>query len=148
VVFRSGPRGNYKVWPEFTWLPVVSVAPGRRPKLTANGQNYSFEEERSLMREKIRTVLRIAAAWGHRDLCVGPFGFGPGFRNPVPQLATMWKSVLFDEAEFNDTFSNVVFAIEDNPVGNGQTGPSDFEIFRNEFDPSNICKTTWRTQAS
>ena len=144
MVFRAGPHGGYKVWPEFTWLPVISIAPGRRPKLTSSGEDYSFEQERELMREKMRNVLRIAAAWRHRDLCVGPFGTGPGFRNPAKQLATMWKEILFSEEEFRDVFSNIVFAIEHIPAGNGNSTPTDFEVFKQEFDPANVCRTTYR----
>ena len=50
VVFRSGCKEGYKVWSEFLWIPVISVAPERRPKLTSNGEDYSFDEEKELMR--------------------------------------------------------------------------------------------------
>ncbi len=96
------------------------------------------------MKEKIRTVLRIAAAWQHRDICVGAFGAGPGFRNPVPQLAAMWRDVLFNEEEFHDAFSNVVFAIENTSGPSASKQPSDFDIFRREFDASNVYKTAYR----
>lgn len=96
------------------------------------------------MGEKIRNVLRIAADWGHHELCVGPFGIGPGFRNPAKQLAAMWKDVLFEEKEFHNAFVNVVFAIENTPSSSGAAGPTDYEIFRDEFDPANVCKTSFR----
>lgn len=88
------------------------------------------------MKEKMRTVLRIAAAHNHRDLCMGAFGVGPGFRNPVTQVATMWRELLFSEDEFKGTFSNVVFAIESSSVVGAKGGLSDYEIFKREFDPS------------
>jgi uncharacterized protein (TIGR02452 family) len=137
VVFRGGPDQGYAVWAEFKSLPVISVAPIRRPKLDASGQEYSFTQEKELMKEKIRTVLRIAAAWRHRDLCVGAFGAGPAFRNPVNQLARMWRDILFVEAEFKGAFRSIVFAIdsEDSP---------EYEAFAQEFDASNVFKTTFR----
>ena len=147
---------------------MISVAPGRRPKLTTNGEDYTFAQERELMRDKIRTALRLAAAWGHRDIVVGPFGFGPGFRNPARQVSAMWKDVLYEEDEFQDAFENVVFAIESvvvsssssssststssggsattPPEGNNNTNScelSDYEIFKEEFEPKKLCKISY-----
>ncbi|CAF9917829.1 MAG: hypothetical protein GOMPHAMPRED_001389 [Gomphillus americanus] len=156
VIFRSGPADAYTAWEISRWnyLPVISVAPNRRPKLTTDGEDYTFAQERELMQDKIRTALRLAATWGHRDICVGPFGFGPGFRNPAKQLSTMWKDILFQEEEFKDAFYNVVFAIEtrflassatESSAGSNQfaTGLSVYEVFKNEFDPSNLCKLSY-----
>jgi hypothetical protein len=72
-VFRDGPE-HYTLWREFRSLPVISVAPVRRPKLDETGTRYSFEQEKELMMEKMRTVLRIAAYCGNRDICLGAFG--------------------------------------------------------------------------
>ncbi|KZF21766.1 hypothetical protein L228DRAFT_159494 [Xylona heveae TC161] len=143
VVFRSGPD-QYQVWRDFKVLPVISVAPVRRPKLDESGTRYSFEQERELMMEKMRTVLRIAAAWGHSDLCLGAFGVGHGFRNPVTEIASMWRTILFSEPEFQGLFSNIVFAIESSQTGNAKGGLTDYEVFKQEFDPSNIFRTAYR----
>lgn len=88
------------------------------------------------MKEKMRMVLRIAIAQRHEDLCMGAFGVGPGFRNPVAQVAAMWRDLLFSENEFRGFFTNVVFAIESttNPSSKGVL--SDHDIFKREFDPS------------
>ena len=144
VVFRSGPELGYNVWHEFKYLPVISVAPIRRPKVDESGSDYSFNQEKELMKEKMRTVLRIAANWQHKDLCLGAFGAGPGFRNPVHQLASMWRELLFVESEFQGMFTNVVFAIEKTSGASGQSESSDFEIFQQEFDASNVFKTAYR----
>ena len=123
------------------------MAPIRRPKLDESGMDYSFDQERDLMKEKMRTVLRIAAARHHYDLCMGAFGVGPGFRNPAPQVAFMWREILFSESEFQGVFSNVVFAIESATSGTSKDGLTDHEIFKREFDPSNIVKTSYRQLA-
>ena len=120
------------------------MAPVRRPKLDDTGKDYSFDQEKELMKEKIRTVLRIAAKWNHQELCVGAFGAGPSFRNPVQQLAHMWRDVLFSEPEFKGAFTNVVFAIENPPAGSSSTQLSDYEIFKQEFDAANVFKTAYR----
>ena len=95
------------------------------------------------MREKIRTVLRIAAYHQHKELCIGPFGVGPGIDNSAPLVAIMWKEILFEE--FQGVFSSVVFAIErtvDSYLR--EDGDRIFRIFKAEFDPSNIVKTKHR----
>ena len=142
VVFRHGVDRGYAVWNEFKWLPVISVAPVRRPKLDETGRDYSFAQEKELMKEKMRIVLRIAVAWNHRDICLGAFGAGVSFRNPPRQLALMWKELLFSESEFLGRFTNVVFAIENDPEQSSDI--TDYEIFKREFDPSNVFQTAYR----
>lgn len=144
MIFRSTSDKGYSVWKDFKSLPIISVAPVRRPKLDESGENYSFKQEKELMKEKMRTVLRIAAAWHHTDLCMGAFGVGPSFRNPVRQVARMWKDVLFSEPEFQGVFDNIVFAVETTAADNCKGGPGDHEAFKEIFDPSNIVKTTFR----
>lgn len=136
VVFRSRAENGYTIWKEFKPLPIISVAPIRRPKLDDTGSNYSFDQEKELMKEKMRMVLRIAAIQQHRDLCMGAFGVGPGFRNPVTQVASMWRELLFSEEEFKGLFTNVVFAIECTTNTNSKGGLSDHDVFKREFDPS------------
>lgn len=143
MIFRSGSE-HYQVWRDFKVLPIISVAPVRRPKLDESGTQYSFAQEKELMKEKMRTVLRIAVKWEHRELCMGAFGVGPGFRNPVKEVAMMWRSILFSEPEFQGAFTNIVFAIESNSNGSASGGTSDYAIFKQEFDPSNVFKTAYR----
>jgi uncharacterized protein (TIGR02452 family) len=96
------------------------------------------------MKDKMRSILRIAAQWGHRDICLGAFGVGPIFRNPVREVAEMWKQLLFEESEFTGVFSNVVFAIETQSNVSSRSGSSDLEVFQYVFDPSRIFATAYR----
>ncbi|KAL8727931.1 MAG: hypothetical protein Q9181_005522 [Wetmoreana brouardii] len=144
VVFRSGSQDGYTPWSRFKNLPVISVAPIRRPKLDETGADYSFDQEKDMMKEKMRSVLRIAAHHHRFDLCMGAFGVGPGFRNPAAQVASMWRDLLFEEAEFHGVFSNVVFAIENTTDSTSKDGLTDHDVFKKEFDPSNIVKTSFR----
>ena len=133
------------MWKEFRSLPVISVAPIRRPKLDDAGIKYSFEQEKELMKEKMRAILRIAITRQHPDLCMGAFGVGFGFKNPPGQVAKMWRELLFCEKEFQGHFSNIVFAIESTATTSPSKGfLTDIEIFKNEFDPSNIIQTSFR----
>ena len=144
VVFRSTGDKGYSVWKDFKSLPIISVAPIRRPKLDESGENYSFEQEKELMKEKMRNVLRIAAFWHHTDLCMGAFGVGPSFRNPVRQVALMWKDILFLEPEFQGLFENIVFAVETTAADHSKGGPTDHDTFKEIFDPKNIVRTSFR----
>ncbi|KAG8529407.1 uncharacterized protein KY384_006044 [Bacidia gigantensis] len=143
VIFRSSSGKGYAAFKEFKALPVISVAPVRRPKLDESGINYSFKQEKDMMMEKMRTILRIAMIRGHSDLVMGAFGVGYGFRNPAVQVAKMWKEILLHEKEFSKWFSNVVFAIE-STSGTNKDGTTDLEIFKQEFAPSNINGTSYR----
>lgn len=81
VVIRAGHEKDYALWPERKWtaVSVVSVAAVRRPKTDESGMRYSFTEEKDLQREKMKTILRIAACNGHVNLVLGGFGScGPG----------------------------------------------------------------------
>jgi hypothetical protein len=104
-------------------LPIISVCPVKRPRLDSADKKYSFKQEKELMREKIRTALRIAVFYGYPNLCIGNFGLGPGFRNPPEEVATMWREAFMKDPEFHGHFSDVVFAFED-PEGPGALTPS------------------------
>jgi uncharacterized protein (TIGR02452 family) len=119
VVFREGFDKDYRVWrdEEWTTLAVVSVPAVRRPKVDESGMHYSFAEERQLQREKMKSVLRIAAMNGHVNLVLGGFGScgpeGSGgglYKNPVRDVCLLWRDLLFEDEEFDGWFSNVVFA--------------------------------------
>ena len=144
VVFRSGADKGYSIWKEWKVLPIISVAPIRRPKLVESGTDYSFGQERELMKEKMRTVLRIAASQQHSELCIGPFGVGFGFRNPAVQMASMWRELLFCEREFQGVFTNIVFVFESSTGASSRGDLTDLEIFSKEFDPSNVIRTSYR----
>lgn len=144
MVFRFGADKGYAVWKEFKALPVISVAPVRRPKLDESGLNYSFSQEKDLMKEKLRTILRIAAARDHADLCMGAFGVGFGFRNPAIQVSKMWREILFSEKEFQGVFRNIVFAIESGSGGSSKDAMTDLEVFKKEFAPSKVTPTIYR----
>lgn len=103
---------------------------------------YSFDEERELMKDKMRTILRIAAKWNHKDICLNAFGVGSIFRNPARPVAEIWRQLLFQEEEFRGVFSNVVFAVDCSTNG---ASKSDLDIFQYVFHPSQIFQTTYRT---
>lgn len=143
-VFRAGPEQDYAVFSEMASLPVISVAPVRRPKLDESNSKYSFAQEKELMKEKMRAVLRIASYCGHRNLVLGAFGLGPIFRNPASEVARMWRKLLFEEEEFHGAFQDIVFAIDSSMVGAPMKGSlTDYEVFQNEFSPQTLFPTKY-----
>ncbi|EWC47984.1 hypothetical protein DRE_02866 [Drechslerella stenobrocha 248] len=126
TVIRGGPEQNYALWDERAWrsVAVISVAPVRRPKLDESNTAYSFPQERELQREKMRTVLRMAAYQGITDICLSPFGSGC----PVEEVCQIWKELLQGHgSEFEGWFRNVLFA-----VTNGK-GEQNWEVFMRYF---------------
>jgi hypothetical protein len=104
-------------------LPVISVAPVKRPKLKDNDKKYCFKDEKELMRDKLRTALRIAVYYGYVNLCIGTFGLGSGFGNPPEEVARMWRDLFLKDPEFVGHFNDVVFAFEP-PEGPGGASSS------------------------
>ncbi|TAQ85375.1 hypothetical protein B7494_g6302 [Chlorociboria aeruginascens] len=167
VVFRGGPE-KYQVWQEYKCVPIISVCPVKRPKLDSSGKKYSFKQEKELMREKIRTALRMAIYYNHSNLCIGSFGLGPGFRNPPEEVAQMWKEAFLDDPEFQGHFGDIVFAFESleslggsssssksskgssskssssksSKSSSSSTSTADFEIFKHIFKPAVIHNAT------
>jgi uncharacterized protein (TIGR02452 family) len=125
-------------------MSVISVAPIRGPRLDATNTDYSFGEERELMMAKMKAILRIAAYYGFKDICLGAFGVGPIFRNPARVTAEMWKSLLFYDEEFKTAFENIVFAIDTSTASSSKTSKSDFDVYTEVFDPNQLFPTTYR----
>ena len=63
----------------------------------------------SIMKNKIRTIYRIALANGHDSLVAGAFGCG-AFRLPGADVAALFNEIL-NEQEFKNKFRKVRFAI-------------------------------------
>lgn len=77
-----------------------------------SSDGFSFTAEgKEIMRNKIRTIYRIALSNGHDSLVAGAFGCGV-FRLPSDKVATLFHEILY-EKEFENKFTEVVFAILD-----------------------------------
>jgi len=114
VVFR-GPHDRYEKLPPDQWrtLPVISVPPARWPKLTQNGTKYSFASEREMVKDKLRSALRICAYSGYANVVIGDFGLGNGYRNPPQELAELWREVLLYDPDLRGRIRQVAFVFED-----------------------------------
>ncbi|KAL8636000.1 MAG: hypothetical protein Q9228_006557 [Teloschistes exilis] len=119
-------------------LPVVSVVsmaalrdPPVQRRLGDGEEIYSNNNDRELMRSKIRMILRVAAAKGHPKLVLGALGCG-AFGNPKNEVLRLWKEV-FAEPEFDGGWwEDVVFAVMDN--GAGKDSNSNYGVFWRGLD--------------
>ncbi|CAK7235130.1 hypothetical protein SEUCBS140593_009179 [Sporothrix eucalyptigena] len=112
VVFR-GP--DYKKLPPSEWgvLPVVSVPPVRWPKLTETGTRYSLDNERNIVKDKLRASLLICIAKGYSVIVVGDFGLGKRYRNPPQEMAKLWCNVFLWDVMVRGRIQAVTFVFED-----------------------------------
>ena len=85
--------------------------------ITAAAQNPRYEGpfREDLLREKLRTILWLAAIHGHDTLVLGAFGAGY-FRNPVDVVVRVFEDLLTNE--FNHRFRRVFFAVPKKFKGN------------------------------
>jgi uncharacterized protein (TIGR02452 family) len=120
LIFRENEDKGYSwMWtkkPE--WLPmiaVVSVAATQGPPLDRTNTKYHNDSERTLMEEKMRFTLRLAADFNHTRLVLGALGCG-AFRHPAGEVADCWVRVL-QEKEFKGWFEFIVFAVLDKKDG-------------------------------
>ncbi|EXJ85273.1 hypothetical protein A1O3_05948 [Capronia epimyces CBS 606.96] len=115
-------------------LPVISVVsaaaiykPDTKFAAAIAGDVYARGDDRSLMREKMRIVLRTAIRNKHRKIVLGAFGCG-AFENPLKEVCTLWAAVL-KELEFSGGWwEKVVFAVLSRP------GEPNFPEFHHVLD--------------
>lgn len=80
------------------------------------------------VKNKIRTIFRIAIDNGQRTLILGALGCG-AFRNPPKHIAELFKEVL-GEAEFMHVFRRVFFVIKED---HNSKGKGNFKPFKEVF---------------
>jgi uncharacterized protein (TIGR02452 family) len=115
-----------KTW----WTSVISVAAIVRPPLNASGTDFARRQDREETRERIRTLLRVAAREGKTNLVLSALGCG-AFSNPPKAVANLFKEVL-KEKEFRRRFQGIWFSILD------RKGSRNYEIYRKVLDGLSI----------
>ncbi len=115
-------------------VSVVSVAAINRPSVSkdADGkEGYRYRVDREVMKEKMRVVLRVAAANGHHVLVLGALGCG-AFGNPRGEVVECWKEI-FAESEFQGGWwETVTFAVME--PGEDRDGKGNFGVFWRGLD--------------
>ncbi len=126
--FRGTQDQGYVLLEETFQAAVISVASlNYNPKHGHNTLDNGNipESDKPVLKEKIRTILRIGALKGHDSLVLGALGCG-AFCTPPAQMARLFHEVL-DEPEFDGRFRKIIFAIIDSPSSNN------FKPFKKEL---------------
>jgi len=126
--FRGTQEEGYTLLDEPFRAAVISVASlNYNPKHGHNQLDNGNipEADKPILKEKIRTILRIGALKKHDSLVLGALGCG-AFCTPPAQMARLFHQVI-DEQEFQGCFCKIVFAIIDSPSSNN------FKPFLKEF---------------
>ena len=137
TVFRNSDKQMFSLMDNPFKVDIITV-----PALDFNekhGKNLEYQlpdgginpEGMEIMRNKIRTIYRIAASTGHDSIVLGAFGCG-AFRLPCATVASIFKEVLQEE-EFNGQFKAIRFAILDKDGPNGKFAP-----FYEMFNPNSV----------
>ncbi|KAF8464880.1 hypothetical protein BDZ91DRAFT_729065 [Kalaharituber pfeilii] len=118
------PHPADKVNPPKEWwyVDVITSAALRQPEVLSDVSRYAKDQDREIMREGMRLVLRAAMLGGCRKIVLGAWGCG-AYGNPVQEVAQLWKRVLLGrgghgKTEFAEWFEQVVFAIVGGPSKN------------------------------
>lgn len=117
---------DYDLMSQPFYTNVISAAAIRNPKLNPDGR--MSKDDKNEAANKIRSILRLAGKMGKTKLILGAWGCG-AFNNPPKDIATLFKKIINSE-EFTGWFSDICFAILDNPLRK----ETNYKIFKSILD--------------
>lgn len=91
------------------------TAPAVNAGVVKEREQADEQQIESVMKERIRYILDVAAMNGHRTLVLGAYGCGV-FRNDPVDVARYFHDVLVQE-NFRQSFERIVFAVLDRSTG-------------------------------
>lgn len=111
TVFRGRELEGYPLLDEPWLMNFIAVAAIEYPDcvMSESGEPRIHDQLVPVAKNKIRTVLNIAADNGIENLVLGAMGCG-AFHNPPKHMAELFREV-FEEPAYKGRFRNVVFAI-------------------------------------
>ena len=141
TIFRKSKEQKYERYKQeegAKYVAVLTAAATNKPKncskpqredaYTPGGVYYADTKEPELLREKIRTVLRMAAYHGHSRIVLGAIGCGV-FRNPRERVAELFFHVFMEKEFTGGWFEHIVFAIMERGTASGWDPTRSFDIF-------------------
>lgn len=126
TVFRGNEMSGYSLLKEPFQVNMIAVAGMNRPELVLENGEYRIATELvEGIKNKIRTIFRIACQHGQRNLVLGALGCG-AFRNHPKHVAELFRNVL-SESEFDGAFSRICFAVKPDHNSNGDSNYTAFQ---------------------
>ena len=130
TIFRENEEKGYDLTTTPWKVNMIAVAGMNSPELIIeNGEKRIAPDLVEGIKNKIRTIFRIACDNEQRNLVLGAFGCG-AFNNPPKHIAELFRDVLCED-EFVGAFNKICFAIKSDHNSNGE---SNFEAFREVFN--------------
>ncbi len=130
TVFRGNEENGYPLLSKPWQVNMIAVPGMNSPALeTTNGQTRIASHLVEGVKNKIRTIFRIAIDNNQRNLVLGALGCG-AFRNPPKHVAELFREVLC-EREFIGAFQRICFAVKCDHNSNGN---SNFKAFHEILD--------------
>jgi len=113
TVFRDGRDKGYPFIEQPFQVDFIAVAAEHLHYTTT----HFTDEQRELMRHKVRVLFRVAHLMGNTHLVLSALGCG-AFHNPPAEVAQIFREVL-QEPEFANQFDHIIFAIIDDHNAHG-----------------------------
>ena len=131
TVFRENEETGYRL-ADYAWqVNMIAVAGINHPEtVIEDGRERIAPFLVDGVKNKIRTIFRIACLHGQRNLVLGALGCG-AFRNPPEHAAELFREVL-GETEFSGAFRRVCFAIKSD---HNSKGSRNYLAFKKVFSP-------------
>lgn len=130
TVFRSSEENGYALLEQPWKVNMIAVAGMNSPEVMGvNGEPQIAPWLVEGVKNKIRTILRIACDQGQKNLVLGALGCG-AFHNPPRHTARLFREVLCEQ-EFAGAFDRICFAVKSS---HSSYGDSNFQAFYEELN--------------
>lgn len=134
TIFRENEATGYRLTTKPWKVNMIAVAGMNSPRLVIeDGEERIAPELVEGVKNKIRTILRIARDRGQENLVLGAIGCG-AFHNPPKHVAELFREILC-EHEFFGAFQKICFAVKTSHTSKGNTNFSAFKEILDGFVP-------------
>ena len=135
TIFRENESTGYRLTTKPWKVNMIAVAGMNSPHLVfENGEERIAPELVEGVKNKIRTIFRIAIDCGQKNLVLGAIGCG-AFHNPPKHVAELFREILC-EHEFYGAFQKICFAVKTSHTSKGDTNFSAFKNILDGFVPT------------
>ncbi|CAJ0645421.1 11215_t:CDS:2 [Entrophospora sp. SA101] len=141
TVIKANEQEGYQLLEIPETMSFVTVAALCRPDLVEDPDNYGGptlkDMDKSITKQKIRTILNIGLDNNHDSIVLSAFGCG-AFSNPPSTIAKLFHEVIMNEYFGNgenlpQTYKHISFAIFDDDNSKQWTNEGNFKPFQRLF---------------